>query len=164
MCYDVSQGLTLNLSNPFLREKKKNTSPPSLGFMDNEVKDQGFTNSLVCPTGFWRDATTDIFRGILFVGLVIAAWLPAARALERGRGRGGVGAAARGGGGDDGSGVGQQQPRVDGVVVVVGGGGGGGGGLRLLEGLRGGRHRRRDGPHHVRVEGGGGGGDGGRGG
>lgn len=55
---------------------------------------------------------------------------------------------------------------MDGVVcsrAVVGEGGIGGGGRGLLSGLCLGRPWRRDGPHHVRVEGGSGGDGGGNG-
>lgn len=126
--------------------------------MDNEVKERGFTDRLRCPTGLCDTATIVLVQILLLLllGRLVSAWLPAARALEGGGG-GGRGAAARGGGGVGG---GDGGPRlrlgVDGVAVVVGDGGRGGGGPW--------RHclRRRDGPHHVGVDGGSGGDGGGR--
>lgn len=153
----------MSFSNPFLKKRPLPHNPQSI--MDNEVKEQGFTDRLLCPTGLrWDAATSFHFLLILFFSRVVTAWLAAARALEGScsgrRGR----AAARGGGG----GSGGLRLDVDGVAVVcscavVGEGGIGGGGCGLLSGLAFGRPRRRDGPHVVGVEGGRGG-DGGVGG
>lgn len=144
--------------------------------MGNEVKEQGFTDRLLCPTGLWWDAATHfLFQLLLFFRLVVSAGIPAARALKRVQSSGGVSqrrrdlAAPRGGGGGGGSGGGsglRLRLDVDGVVVVcllLGGGGIGGGGRRPLIGLYLGRPRRREGLHPVMAEGGGGG-DGGGGG
>lgn len=131
--------------------------------MGYEVKEQAFTDRLLCPTGLQWDATTRfLFRLLLFFGLVVPARLPATRALEGGSGGGGEAAAQIEGGGGSGGGF-WPMLSVDGgeVVVVcllVGDGGIGGGGRGLLCGFCLGPWRR-DGPHHVRV--GGGGGDGG---
>lgn len=132
--------------------------------MGNEVKEQGFTDRLLCPTGLcWDAATRILLQVLLFLGLVVPARLPAARALEGGR-SGGGGRAAAGGG----SGSGGLQLGVDGMAVVcsrtiVGDGGKGGGGRGPLSRLCLSRPWRRDGPHHVRVEGSGGGDGGGSG-
>lgn len=151
---------------PPLPEKQKQNPFPNTpqSIMGYEVKEQGFTDRLLCPTGLRWDATTRfLFWLLLFFGLVVPAWLPTARALEGGSsGGGGEAAAQRGGGGGSGG-----RPRlmlsVDGVVVVVcslvGDGGIGGGGRGLLCGLCL-CPWRRDGPHLVRVEGGSGDGGG----
>lgn len=144
--------------------------------MGNEVKEQGFTDRLLCPTGLWWDAATHfLFQLLLFFRLVVSAGIPAARALKRVQSSGGVSqrrrdlAAPRGGGGGGGSGGGsglRLRLDVDGVAVVcllLGGGGIEGGGRRPLIGLYLGRPWRREGLHPVMVEGGGGG-DGGGGG
>lgn len=143
--------------------------------MGNEVKEQGFTDRLLCPTGLWWDAATHfLFQLLLFFRLVVSAGIPAARALKRVQSSGGVPqrrrdlAAPRGGGGGGGGGGSGLRLRldVDGVAVVcllLGGGGIEGGGRRPLIGLYLGRPWRREGLHPVMVEGGGGG-DGGGGG
>lgn len=140
---------------------------PSQSIMGNEVKEQGFTDRLLCPTGLhWDAATRFVFQLLLFFGRVIPAWLPAARAIEGGHGGGGGRAAARGGGGGGSGGGLRLRLGVDGVAVVcsrtvVGEGGKGGGGRGRLMVVC--RPRRRDGPHHVWEERGWGGDGGGSG-
>lgn len=132
--------------------------------MGNEVKEQGFTDGVVCPTGlFGYPAARFVFiQLLLFLCLVIPARLPAAGALKGGGGGGGrdgptmVGEGGGGGGGSGGGGGPLLGLGVDGVAVV-GEGGKGGGGHGLLVGLCLCCPRGWDGEHHVWVVGGGGG-------
>ena len=137
--------------------KQKPPPPPNTQrIVDNEVKEQWFTDSLFCPTGLcWNAATWFQFRLVLFFGLVVPAWLPAARALERGHCSGGRGAPVGcGGGGGGWLGVDVWVVVVVSSRAVVGESGRGGGGRGPLGGLCLGRPRRWDGPHHVGGEGG----------
>lgn len=134
---------------PFLRK----TSPPythTQSFMDNEVKEQGFTDSLLGPTGLRWDAAA------LFFSRFVPAWIPTTRAFEGDCGGRGNWTAARGCGGGSGW-AGLRRLRLDVGGVVAGclrtflcRGWKGGGGRRLLEGFD---PWRRDAVDHVRMEG-----------